>query len=446
MSIRDLLVFLTVFGGIPFMLKRPYVGVLYWVWLGLMNPHRLTWGLAYDFPFAQIVALTTLLSVLLTRDERRFKGGVEGGLLLAFTLWMCITTPFAFNPNIAVQLLERVLKIQLMVFVALVVLGSKRHLNLLVWIMVFSLGFYGVKGGLFTLRVGGAFRVYGPAGSFIEDNNSLALASVMVIPLMFYLYQTAERRWVKPLLLIAAALTATGALGSQSRGALLALGAMGFFLWLKSPGKIVSGTLMLVAGISLLSFMPESWWSRMGTISTYEQDASAMGRINAWQTAFNIATERLVGGGFELYSYEVFARYAPNPEDVHAAHSIYFQVLGEHGFIGLFLFLLIWWLAWRCANQIKRSAKDQRDWRWAGSLATMIQVSLVGYAVGGAFLSLAYWDLPYYELVILLVTRDLIRRQITKAKEPAGALRALQTSSGQAAIARSGFHKNDIEK
>jgi probable O-glycosylation ligase (exosortase A-associated) len=137
---------------------------------------------------------------------------------------------------------------------------------------------------------------------------------------------------------------------------------------------------MLVAGISLLSFMPESWWSRMGTISTYEQDASAMGRINAWQTAFNIATERLVGGGFELYSYEVFARYAPNPEDVHAAHSIYFQVLGEHGFIGLLLFLLIWWLAWRCANQIKRSAKDQRDWRWAGSLATMIQVSLVGYA------------------------------------------------------------------
>jgi len=446
MSIRDFLVFLAVFGGIPFMLKRPYVGVLYWVWLGLMNPHRLTWGLAYDFPFAQIVALTTLLSVLLTRDERRFKGGVEGGLLLAFALWMCITTPFAFNPNIAVQLLERVLKIQLMVFVALVVLGSKRHLNLLVWIMVFSLGFYGVKGGLFTLRVGGAFRVYGPAWSFIEDNNSLALASVMVIPLMFYLYQTAERRWVKPLLLIAAALTATGALGSQSRGALLALGAMGFFLWLKSPGKIVSGTLMLVAGISLLSFMPESWWSRMGTISTYEQDASAMGRINAWQTAFNIATERLVGGGFELYSYEVFARYAPNPEDVHAAHSIYFQVLGEHGFVGLFLFLLIWWLAWRCANQIKRSAKDQRDWRWAGSLATMIQVSLVGYAVGGAFLSLAYWDLPYYELVILLVTRDLIRRQITKAKEPAGALRALQTSSGKAAIASSGFHRNDIEK
>jgi probable O-glycosylation ligase (exosortase A-associated) len=410
MNIRDIVLFAVVFGGVPFILKHPYVGVLYWMWLGIMNPQRLTWGAAFDFPFSLVVAVTTALGVLFTRDERRFKGGIEGVLLIVFTVWMSITTVFAFHPDAAMPMLERVVKIQVMVFVALLVLASKRHIHLVVSVLVLSVGFYGVKGGLFTLRIGGEFRVWGPEGSFIEDNNSLALSLVMIIPLMYYMFRITQRRSVKLLLLVAAGLSAAATLGSHSRGALLAIAAMSFFLWLKSPGKILSGVLMVTLGAGLLSFMPESWWDRMGTIQDYEQDSSAMGRINAWQNAFNIAKDRVIGGGFELYWPDVFARYAPKPNDVHAAHSIYFQVLGEHGFIGLFMFMLIWYLAWRCANKIKKAAKGREDWHWAHSLASMIQVSFVGYAVGGAFLNLAYWDLPYYELVVLLVMRDWIRR------------------------------------
>ena len=60
-----------------------------------------------------------------------------------------------------------------------------------------------------------------------------------------------------------------------------------------------------------------------------------MGRINSWHMAFNVANDRpLVGGGFELYTPKTFARYAPNPEAIHSAHSVYFQILGEHGYVG----------------------------------------------------------------------------------------------------------------
>ena len=45
---------------------------------------------------------------------------------------------------------------------------------------------------------------------------------------------------------------------------------------------------------------------------------------------------RVTGGGFETYSKSVFQKYNPSYDRTHAAHSIYFQVLGEHGyFVGM---------------------------------------------------------------------------------------------------------------
>lgn len=127
-----------------------------------------------------------------------------------------------------------------------------------------------------------------------------------------------------------------------------------------------------------------------------------MGRINAWWMAFNLASERFLGGGFEIYNSMTFARYAPDPADVHAAHSIYFQVLGEHGFVGLVLYLLLGMFSWRLASQVQQRAATSPDKDWITRFALMAKVSIVGFAVGGAFLSLAYFDLPYYLPVTLL--------------------------------------------
>ena len=167
----------------------------------------------------------------------------------------------------------------------------------------------------------------------------------------------------------------------------------------------------------------------METIGSYEQDGSAMGRINAWYMTARLAGDRFLGGGFAIYTPELFARYAPVGDDVHAAHSIYFQVLGEHGYVGLLLFLATGAFTFHAARSIRREAKGRADALWLFHLAGMAQVSLVGYAVGGAFLSLAYFDLPYNVLVVLVAGLRWLR-QGSAAMKPAAA------AAAQAALRR----------
>lgn len=118
--------------------------------------------------------------------------------------------------------------------------------------------------------------------------------------------------------------------------------------------------------------------------------------------AFNLAKDNILGGGFECFRLPSFARYAPIWDDVHDAHSIYFEVMGEHGFIGLALFLSLGATALLSAKRIAKEAKQWNETRWMADLAAMIQVSLLGYAACGAFLGLAYFDL-YYHLIAILV-------------------------------------------
>ena len=295
------------------------------------------------------------------------------------------------------------MKIDLMILVAMVVLYSRKHIIALVWVLVGSIGFYGVKGGIFTLLTGGNHRVWGPEGSYIEGNNEIALALVMTIPLMRFLQLTTASKWIKRGLMISMLLCAVAAIGSQSRGALLAIAAMTGVLWVRSDKKFVVALLLLLAGISMLSFMPETWWSRMGTIATYEEDTSANGRINSWWMAWNLAKANIFGGGFVIAKADLFALYAPDPTVILAAHSIYFMVLGEHGFVGLFLFLLLWVFVWLSAGRLRVQGRKKPQTQWVSDLGSMCQVSLAGYAVGGAFLSLSYYDLPYNILILVVL-------------------------------------------
>jgi putative inorganic carbon (HCO3(-)) transporter len=402
--VRDLLIVGIVLIGSLYALRQPWVGVMLWTWISIMSPHSMAYGFSQTFPVAAIAAVATLIGLLITKDRRNPIYSPATVWLVCFMVWICITYAFSYNVAGSSDMLLKVLKIDFMILITLVLLSTRKHINIFVWVVVLSLGFFGVKGGIFTIATGGSFRVWGPGG-FIGGNNEVALALIVVIPLMRYLQLQVQTIWVKHGLTAAMLLSAAAALGSQSRGALLALAAMSIYLWLKSPKKILFGGAMVLFGMALLAFMPEQWESRMNTIQTYEQDASAMGRINAWWAAYNVATSRITGAGFDMYTPEIFAIYAPNPQDLHAAHSIYFQVLGEHGFIGLFLFLGIWWYVWRTAAWLIRNAGKEPEARWCQHLGAMCQVSLVGYAVGGAFLSLAYFDLPYDILVLVVLAR-----------------------------------------
>jgi len=168
---RDIALATFLLGSLPFILWRPVLGVFLWVWVSVMSPHRLTYGFAYDFPFAQLIAIATLIGLVVSRQPKRLPVTPVTATLFALLVWMSVTTLFAIDTAESLPVWEKVMKVQLMIFVTAALLHSRQHVQILIWIIAASVAFYAVKGGLFTLRVGGEQRVWGPWGSYIEDNN-----------------------------------------------------------------------------------------------------------------------------------------------------------------------------------------------------------------------------------------------------------------------------------
>jgi probable O-glycosylation ligase (exosortase A-associated) len=414
--VRDVIVTLLFVVGAFIALKRPYVGGLLWVWIGLMNPHRLGWSFAHGIPFSMLAAGVTFVAIIFNRGQARWLGGGPVYVLLIFLVWMCATTATAIVPDPSQAKLVDVFKVLLMALVVGSLTISRKQIIGLIVVVTGSIAFYGFKGGIFTITTGGAFRVWGPPASLVEGNNELALALVMCIPMLYFLAKEAGQLRLMPLLrryqektltwgLYAGMfLCAVSAIGSQSRGAFLAVIAMSGMLWIRSRSKLPLLLLFLFCVPFVLMMMPEEWFDRMRTIQTYEEDGSAMGRIIAWKMAIAIANDRIMGAGFATANDIVYSMYASSGGLTLVAHSIYFQVLGDHGYIGLGLYLIFWILTYRCATRLMKMGKRHPELTWVGTLGAMSTVSIVGFAVGGAFLSLAYWDMPYYLMVILLAT------------------------------------------
>jgi len=415
--LRDIAILIALIAVIPMILRNPWIGFIAWVVVSVMNPHRMAYGFSYSLPVALIIAIATLFGALFSKDKKTFPVYPVTVTLILFVSWMCLTTLYALYPEAAYEQWIKVMKNMFMLFVGLTLLNSRQHLQTLIWTIVISLGFYGVKGGIFALLTGGAYRIYGPPESEVADNNAISFALVMILPLMYYLADSVAgkwSKWIKRGMYGAMICSSLAILASQSRGAFLALGAMTMFLWLKSEKRLKLGFFIAIAIPVLIGFMPDQWMERMYTIKTYEEDASSMGRINAWWMTFNLAIDNpVMGGGFLIYEPASFARWAPDPYDIHAAHSIYFAALGEHGFVGLFLFLMLFLLAWRTGRTVAQLTKGKSVLAWAGNLGRMLQVSMIGYAIGGAFLSVLYFDVFYYLIMCLVLLRTVVENELT---------------------------------
>lgn len=402
---RDLVLFGLVMSCCAMALRHAWLGILGWTWVSIMNPHRLTYGFMFDFPIAAAIGGAALLGILFARDKRNPFVGPPVTWMTLLTIWMSITLVMAFDTASSYYIWKKVIKVNFMVLMTLALMNSRIRMISFTWAFVLSTAFFGIKGGLFTILNAGNYRVWGPSGSTIEGNNELAIALIVSIPLIRFLQTTVSKNWQKHALTAAMFLCAAAALGSHSRGALVAIVAMAFMFWLRSPNKLAGAITIPIVGVVLMAFMSDQWFSRMDTISAYQDDGSAMGRINAWWMAWNLASNNLFGGGFEIYTAMLFGLYAPVPTDIHAAHSIYFQILGEHGFIGLFLYLGMGFSTWRVAGWLRQHGTENPETRWCSELGAMSQVAIIGFAIGGAFLSLAYWDLPYNLLALLIAAK-----------------------------------------
>lgn len=409
---RDILIIALVFAGLPFAFMKPWFGIIMWVWIGLMNPHRLTWGMAYGFPFAQLTAVTTMAGWVFSNDRGKFPGERETWLIAILGCFFTLTTYYAMRQADAWMKWQSVIKIYIMTIVPLFLLQRRERLRALLMTMALSIGFFSVKGGIFGILTGGQYIVWGPPQSFIADNNALALAELMVLPLMIHLARTERRGWLRKLLYASALLTLVSVVFSYSRGALLGLCAV-VAIYVVVGRKWGYGVLFAALAGAAALFVPEKWFERMGTIGTYQQDPSAMGRINAWHFATNIALMRpFLGGGFRVFHSELFLRYAPDPFAAFDAHSIYFEVLGEHGFVGLALFLTLLGSCVASLFWIERRSRGNPNLAWTAEYVMMLRASFAAYVVGGAFLGLAYFDLFYYLVVAIVILKMLVRQEL----------------------------------
>ncbi len=410
---RDLALALFIFGMIPFILMRPYLGLLIWSWLGYMNPHRLTYGFAYSFPWVMLVAVVTLAGLVFSKEDRKIQASAVSLLLFVFLAWTGFTTVFAAMPDAAWEKWQEFAKVLIMVFVTLMLVKNRQRMHWLVWMIVVSLGFYGLKGGFFTLTHGGNFHVMGPPDSFITDNNALALALCMTLPLMRYLQLHSEGKLVRIALGVGMALTGVAILGTYSRGGLIGLAVVGAALLVKSRRKFTLLLAVVVIGATAYHFMPPQWTARMDTLHHAEETDSGETRIQSWEFATNVALHRpLTGGGFDAYlSPSLWADYAPPGSIRRAVHSIYFRTLSEQGFPGLLLFLALLFMTWRACAKVRSYTRGDAGRRWAFDLASMLQVCMIAFMVSGAFLPMPYFDLTYQLMALAAVLATQMLKQ-----------------------------------
>jgi len=419
--VRDYLVLAIVFLSAPVALVSPYYGILMWTWLAYFNPHRYTWGMARDFPVAIVIAIPTLLGTIVAAKNRNIFTrevlilSALWAWFVATTAYVLITPAFAGHAGDAQAQLGEVSKILLMTFLTILLVVSREKLRLLVLVIIASFGVRALVGAVFFITTAGQYKIWGPEGTFLADNNDFALGLNMTIPMFVYFARSEPRRWLRISAHVLLVCVVICVIGTYSRGGLIGLAVVTVALMLKSRRKAVSVFLVTVASFCLLTFATLQWKERMGDFLHGRLDESAESRLTVWQAGWNLARAYpLTGGGFDVYTDpSAIVRYLPSDRQdtsLHGPHSIYFQMLGEQGFVGLGLFLLLLTACHLRLLKLRRAAVQRKELSWILAYANMFQVALLAYMFNGATLGRAYFDY-FFEIVACVVILDLLYRR-----------------------------------
>ncbi|MBC7404205.1 MAG: putative O-glycosylation ligase, exosortase A system-associated [Cytophaga sp.] len=426
---------------LPFLIyaifQSPFIGLGLWIWTALFNPNGWVYGIATSIRYNLLFAALTICVYLLSKQKSKLQLGPIGVLVISFLIWTCFSTMAGMAPpEIAWDIWTRLAKtIALFVFIILI-MDKKLHIDFFLWCLIFSVGFYAAVEGLKYIASGGGHHIEGMAGHVLGDRNELSIAMAMLLPICFYLLgEFGQKSWILKFGFIGLiVLLVTAIIGTNSRGGMVALAAVGGYLFIKSKRKLLFALLFVCVGSAMVGLIPTEWFDRMNTISQAEGDASFMGRVVAWKLSFILASQHpFLGGGFKAletgqvwfalsqdfsqYSFFYTGTAVPSPYLARAAHSIYFQVLGEHGFVGLFIFLAFLSLSFFKAGEVAKKVRDAQGPEWMISLATMLRLSIFTYAVGGAALSFAYFDMSYAIFAIVIVLEYKFLPTITKNRE-----------------------------
>lgn len=281
-----------------------------------------------------------------------------------------------------------------------------------------------------------AVRSYIHGNTFLGDGNDFSLSVTIVLPMCLYLIMRSQSFWMRMLWLVCLLGLILGIIGTQSRGASIALACVFLFLWWVGRQKALGLALIGALLVAVVSYAPDVYFERMNTVVNYEEEGSAMGRIMAWKTALRMAAKYpVMGVGSGHFAVKLGTEFRP-PEfgDQNlpwlTAHSMYFLLIGELGIPGItFLFAMLIG-NYLINNRLMREARDRQS--ELAKLFMMLNASLIAFAVGGAFLSVAYYP-HLYVLTGIWTAAYFIHKREQAGQQAAGSVPAVETPEQRAA-------------
>jgi len=425
---RDLMFAMMMLVAIPLAIARPFNAYLFWAWTAVVVPTSYFFGFMMNARLNFLFAILTLLLIALGRVPwKSYQANRVTWFYLLFLLHATVVFFLAYpgNPYNS-EYYEIFIKGLLFSLVMPFFVRERVHMHALIIVIVLGFGLHGVLNGLKTLASAGGHNVVGPAGTMIYDRNHLSTALALALPLLYYLFQQSSHRLIRLGFLGGFVLVALAIVGGGSRGGFIALAVVSGWLVLTSRKRWSALALLAVMAVLFVTLAPAEWFSRLSTIETAVEDESFMGRVIAWQVSSAIALGNPVfGGGFHAVQvqaiWDQFLRAPsllgflnlPIPDfSAKAAHSIYFEIMGDMGFVGLFIFLGILFHAIRTRYVIKRQLKNMGpQWLWARDMADMLMLAIIAYMAGGAAVSLGYFEVIY--MVVMLM--EMLRLHVARA-------------------------------
>ena len=285
-------------------------------------------------------------------------------------------------------------------------MDSWYRLRVLVGVISATFGFFVLKSIPFLIVTHGQFHLLGPVQSMIGiDNNDFGLALDMTLPLFFFMAQLTPSHRMKWVYYCLFACTIPAIFFTYSRGALVGLVVVLGLMLLQVKTRLLLIPVILLGTVVAFLFAPEAWRDRMDP--SQKADASVRSRLNAWAFSKNLAYDfPIAGGGFATFTPALYDRYAPEKLEIVGPHSIYFEVLAEHGFVGLGLYLTFMAVCFLGTYRLMRSARRYEDEETI-LFGNMFRFCLVAFLASGSFLQRAYFDYAFCVIACLVVLRRL---------------------------------------
>ncbi|MDQ2803231.1 MAG: putative O-glycosylation ligase, exosortase A system-associated [Pseudomonadota bacterium] len=411
-------------------LAAPFVAALGYVWVDATTPQSIAWFILPSLPVAQIMGAGAFFSYLLLdrRDPPRPNAALVLTVLLA--LWVTLTTAgWAVVPDAAWVKWSWAFKAVAFSAFLPFVFRSRVQIEAFLQVLVFSAMANILAPGVKTLVSGGGYHSalgFVTANTGFGEGGFLSTVALMIVPTILFLRRHSVLMPRLPLVgvgylgLVVACVSC--AIGTYERSALVGLAVLGVALWWHSRRKVVVGGLLMTAAVVIGVTVSGAWQERISTIQTYKNDNSALTRLAVWQWTLEFAASQPLGGGFDVYRIDTI-HTPPTPTEPEggeqhgrAFHSIYFEMLGEQGWVGLGLFGGVVLSCFLSLRRVARYAAGDPALAWCRDLSTALSAGLATYLACGAFVGIGFQPMLWYMVAASICLSAHVRRLRTSAR------------------------------